>query len=177
MLVTHDQAEALSTGREVAVLRSGALVQTAPPSTLYRTPVDLDVARFVGEAVVLGGEARAGVATTALGELELLDPRLEGRVAIMIRPEQLELHSPTAGSAGGTPATVTRSTFYGPDALVELEVSGVSEGALARVLRGHDVPAPGSRIELTVAGPVMAYAAEEVSDPGAASVQRVGRGA
>ena len=55
MLVTHDQAEALSMGREVAVLRSGRLAQTATPTVLYRAPVDLDVARFVGDAVVVRG--------------------------------------------------------------------------------------------------------------------------
>jgi iron(III) transport system ATP-binding protein len=178
VLVTHDQAEALSTGREVAVLRSGHLVQTAPPSTLYRTPADLDVARFVGEAVVLSAEARTGLAATVLGELELIDPRLEGPVKVMIRPEQIELHTPgTPGATGATPARVKRSTFYGPDTLVELEVPGVAEPATARVLRGHEVPPPGSRVDLTVAGPVMAYPAGTVSDPESADVQRVGRGA
>src|SRR5262249_28895768 len=42
VLVTHDQAEALSTGREVGILRAGRLVQTAPPADLYREPADLD---------------------------------------------------------------------------------------------------------------------------------------
>ncbi len=60
VLVTHDQAEALSIGREVAVLRDGRLIQTASPTVLYRTPADLDVARFVGEAVVLPGAAARG---------------------------------------------------------------------------------------------------------------------
>ena len=60
MLVTHDQAEALSMGREVAVLRAGRLVQTAAPTTLYRAPVDLDVARFVGDAVVAPGHRARG---------------------------------------------------------------------------------------------------------------------
>jgi iron(III) transport system ATP-binding protein len=178
VLVTHDQAEALSTGREVAVLRAGHLVQTAPPSELYRTPADLDVARFVGDAVVVAGEARAGAATTALGELPLIDPRLEGGVEVMIRPEQIELHSPTAGAASrGRPAKVVRSTFYGPDTLIELELSGVASSATARVLRGHEVPPPGGRVELRIVGPVMAYQADEVSDPDAADAQPAGRGA
>ena len=45
-------------GNEVAVLRAGRLVQTATPTVLYRAPVDLDVARFVGDAVVLPGNRR-----------------------------------------------------------------------------------------------------------------------
>ena len=44
VLVTHDQAEALSMGHEVGVLQAGRIVQTAPPAVLYRTPADLDVA-------------------------------------------------------------------------------------------------------------------------------------
>ncbi len=36
LLVTHDQSEALSMGREVAVLRDGVLAQVAPPEDLYR---------------------------------------------------------------------------------------------------------------------------------------------
>ena len=67
VLVTHDQAEALSMGTQVAVLRNGELVQTATPRDLYRTPVDLRVARFVGEAVILPGRAGHGTVDCALG--------------------------------------------------------------------------------------------------------------
>src|SRR5262249_10891591 len=80
VLVTHDQAEALSTGREVAVLRDGRLVQTAPPDVLYRTPADLDVARFVGDAVVLPGDARAEGVSCALGSLRVRGDAVDGRV-------------------------------------------------------------------------------------------------
>ena len=74
VLVTHDQAEALSMGNEVAVLRSGRLAQTATPTTLYRAPVDLDVARFVGDAVVVPGTARSGVVECVLGRSPLRTP-------------------------------------------------------------------------------------------------------
>ncbi|MEJ1974971.1 MAG: ABC transporter ATP-binding protein [Acetobacteraceae bacterium] len=47
LLVTHDQSEALSMGKLVAVLRKGSLVQVATPSVLYRRPVDAELARFV----------------------------------------------------------------------------------------------------------------------------------
>jgi iron(III) transport system ATP-binding protein len=169
VLVTHDQAEALSTGREVAVLRSGNLVQTAAPSVLYRTPADLDVAGFVGEAVVLAGEARGGVVQTALGELELVDPRIDGRVDVMIRPEQIELRD------GPGRAKVIGATFYGPDTVVELELGGLSSPITARVLGGHDVPSPGASVELGVNGPVMAYRESTGSvGPDASAETRVG---
>ncbi len=76
LLVTHDQAEALSMGDLVAVLRDGALAQIDDPVSLYRRPVDLDVARFVGEAVVMPGRMRFGdrVVTCALGRLPVAVP-------------------------------------------------------------------------------------------------------
>ena len=52
VLVTHDQEEALSVSDAVAVLLDGRIRQHADPLTLYRAPADLDVARFVGEAVI-----------------------------------------------------------------------------------------------------------------------------
>ena len=69
LLVTHDQSEALSMGREVAVLRDGVLAQVAPPEDLYRQPADAALAQFVGEAALLPGVIAAGFATCALGRL------------------------------------------------------------------------------------------------------------
>jgi iron(III) transport system ATP-binding protein len=176
VLVTHDQAEALSMGREVGVLRSGRLIQTAAPAVLYRTPADLDIARFVGGAVVLPGDAAGGVVATVLGELALIDPRVQGRVEVMIRPEQIELHQPGSSRRPEALAVgkAVGATFYGPDTVVELELEGVPAPITARVLGGRDAPAPGSTVSLTVSGPVMAYAAEAAPHPEAADGERIG---
>ena len=80
VLVTHDQAEALSMGQQVAVLRDGRLVQHARPSELYTTPADLEVARFVGDAVVLPGSATSGRVRCALGTLPIADQAADGPV-------------------------------------------------------------------------------------------------
>lgn len=177
VLVTHDQAEALSMGLEVAVLRSGRLVQTAAPSVLYRMPADLDVARFVGEAVVVAGDAARGTVATAIGELALIDPRIEGRVDVMIRPEQIEVRQAeralTAEAKTAPGAKVIGSTFYGPDTVVDLDLEGI--GAIsARVLQGHDIPVAGSWVELNVSGPVMAYPTSAASKSHAAGDERIG---
>src|SRR6185312_524446 len=105
VLVTHDQAEALSMGHEVAVLRGGRLAQTATPSVLYRTPVDLDVARFVGDAVVVPGIVRDGLVECALGRLRTASIAGAGKVEVMIRPEQIRL---AHGAEDGVPAEVVR---------------------------------------------------------------------
>ena len=74
MLVTHDQEEALSLADQVAVLRDGRIVQSGPPRELYAEPIDLEVALFVGDAVVLEAEVEGAVASTVLGRLAVADP-------------------------------------------------------------------------------------------------------
>src|SRR4051812_1605948 len=123
VLVTHDQAEAFSMGREVGVLRAGRLAQTAAPAVLYRTPADLDVARFVGEAVVLPGRLSSGMVTCALGTLPIRGPALErpvgeGTVQVMIRPEQIR-----SGGETGVTARVVGRSFFGPDTILRLELA------------------------------------------------------
>ena len=46
--VTHDQVEAMTMGDRVAVLRDGVLQQCAAPRELYRNPVNMFVAEFIG---------------------------------------------------------------------------------------------------------------------------------
>ena len=46
--VTHDQAEAMTMADRIAVLNSGKLVQMAGPTEIYKEPIDLFVAGFVG---------------------------------------------------------------------------------------------------------------------------------
>ncbi|HSC03923.1 MAG TPA: ABC transporter ATP-binding protein [Solirubrobacteraceae bacterium] len=157
VLVTHDQAEALSMGREVGVLMAGRLIQAAAPAVLYRTPLTLDLARFVGEAVVVPGHAGGGTVSCPLGELPLVDREVGGPVDAMIRPEQIQVHPAEPGTSDrGVMATVTARTFYGPDSVLRLQLDGLPDSVSARVL-GHDAPAPGERAQLTVSGEVMAY--------------------
>jgi len=46
--VTHDQVEAMTLGQRVAVLRDGMLQQYDTPQVLFRRPVNLFVAAFIG---------------------------------------------------------------------------------------------------------------------------------
>jgi multiple sugar transport system ATP-binding protein len=63
--VTHDQVEAMTLGQRVAVLRDGVLQQYDTPQNLFRRPVNLFVAAFIGSpsmnfvhAQVGGGKVR-----------------------------------------------------------------------------------------------------------------------
>jgi iron(III) transport system ATP-binding protein len=150
VLVTHDQAEALSMADQVAVMRGGRLVQLADPQTLYRQPGDLDTAAFVGDAVVLPAEVRDGVAHCALGAVPLDRPTADGAARVLLRPEQLRL-----GAGAGVAARVRHVEFYGHDARVLLELPQGS--TVAARLDGHRLPVDGQQVVVSVAGAGLAF--------------------
>ncbi|TFV63736.1 UNVERIFIED_ORG: ABC transporter ATP-binding protein [Bacillus sp. AZ43] len=156
VLVTHDQAEALSMADQVAVLRGGRLVQLTDPRTLYRRPGDLDVATFVGEAVVLDAELRDGVAHCVLGELPCEHPSggtvADGPARVLLRPEQLRLSAPRPDAPVARVRTVD---FYGHDSRVCLDLAG-GPSVTAR-LDGADPLTPGDAVSVTVRGTALAF--------------------
>ena len=160
VLVTHDQAEALSMADQVAVLRGGRLVQLTDPRTLYRSPTDLDVAAFVGEAVVLDADLRGGRAHCALGALRYEQASAEavpdGPARVLLRPEQLALAAPLAGA----PAARVRSVdFYGHDSRVWIELP--DGGTVTARLDGADLPSAGDHVSLSVRGTALAFPAAQ----------------
>ncbi|MGY1815598.1 ABC transporter ATP-binding protein [Blastococcus sp. SYSU D00820] len=166
VLVTHDQAEALSMADQVAVLRGGRLVQRADPRTLYDDPSDLDVAAFVGDAVVLPADVRAGQARCELGDVVLRHPCPDGPAQVLLRPEQL--HLAPAGSPG-TPASVRAVDFYGHDARVWLELpSGATVGARTG---NRQLPARGDAVTVRVVGEALPFPAGPVAEGAAMPVE------
>ncbi|GAB2678185.1 ABC transporter ATP-binding protein [Thalassiella azotivora] len=162
VLVTHDQEEALSTADVVAVMRDGRVVQAAAPDVLYRQPVDVRTATFVGEAVVLPATVRDGVADTPLGRLTLLrgEAGAHARGQVAVRPEQVHVASPGRGVA----ARVVDTTFYGHDASVRLELLGPGAPRTPVLCRTQGpVPAVGDEVGLVVAGPVSFFPAGDAA--------------
>jgi iron(III) transport system ATP-binding protein len=154
VLVTHDQAEALSMADQVAVLRGGRLVQLTDPRTLYQHPADLDVATFVGESVLLDAQIRDGRAHSALGALELERPAPDGPARVLLRPEQLRL-SPGGGTA--PQARVRSVDFYGHDSRIWLDLA--AGGTVSARLEGTDLPVAGDEVTITVVGPALPFPA------------------
>jgi iron(III) transport system ATP-binding protein len=99
ILVTHDQGEALSLATQVAVMRAGRLVQVGTPTELYSHPVDLGVASFLGESVVLPAMIRDGVAACDLGQLPVRGQAPDGPADVLIRPEQIATYPVTAANS------------------------------------------------------------------------------
>jgi multiple sugar transport system ATP-binding protein len=113
--VTHDQSEAMTLGDRVAVMRKGRLQQLDAPHRLYREPVNLFVAEFIGspamnlvqaqvEAANGGVVARFGRHELAV-ETEALRGYAGRTVALGIRPEDLTGPVPDA-RAGRTLSAV-----------------------------------------------------------------------
>ncbi len=154
ILVTHDQAEALSMGDHVAVLRDGVIVQHAAPATLYHRPADAGLARFVGEAVLIDGIAEGMQATCPLGTCELVAP-MRGLVHLMIRPEQVSLVP--EDTPGSVKARIGDVQYFGHDALVELRLADVRVPPVFARVFSHLLPMRGAETGLSVTGPVTAF--------------------
>jgi len=94
--VTHDQTEAMTLGRRVAVMRHGRIVQVDEPQRLYDAPRDLFVAGFIGSPAMNLVEATIDRDDLVLGQFRLpLDARRRpaaaaGPVVVGIRPEAFE---------------------------------------------------------------------------------------
>jgi iron(III) transport system ATP-binding protein len=154
VLVTHDQSEALSLAGQVAVMREGRIVQVGAPDRVYGAPADPEVAAFVGESVVLPAAVAGGVASCALGRLDVADGAVPpGATSVLIRPEQIAIADGEAGVA----AEVTEVSYFGHDAAVRLVLLEDGASVLARVI-GRRAPRTGERVTLAVRGPVRAYA-------------------
>jgi putative spermidine/putrescine transport system ATP-binding protein len=55
VFVTHDQAEAFALADRIGVMTQGRLRQLADPSSIYETPANATVERFIGQVNVLNG--------------------------------------------------------------------------------------------------------------------------
>ncbi|HYQ88498.1 MAG TPA: ABC transporter ATP-binding protein [Candidatus Binatia bacterium] len=150
--VTHDQKEALSLGRRVAVFDRGRIRQVGTPEAIYRDPRDLFVARFVGdpainliegEIVAENGRARFRAAgfTLALASSE----GHKGKAILGVRPEAAGLGSVADASAR---ATVDRVERLGGETLIHLRTE-----AGRQVLRAEPrgaLPTPGDVVGIMV---------------------------
>ncbi|MCJ0873880.1 ABC transporter ATP-binding protein [Streptomyces sp. AP-93] len=158
VLVTHDQAEALSMADEVAVMRDGRIVQSGPPELLYHVPASPWVASFVGDAVWLPAVLDGGRARTPLGALPVVHSEgalPPGPLCVLLRPEQITLAPP--GAAGAVAATVVRRDFYGHDAVLALRLADGTSMA-ARIFDPTAAPpAVGDEVTLRVHGTARPY--------------------
>lgn len=155
VLVTHDQAEALSLADNVALLLDGRIAQAGTPAELYHRPVSLAAASFVGDTVQLDGHAAGDVVHCALGVLPLRLPVPAGPVVIALRPEQMMIVPDESAIGPTAPAQVVEHRYYGPDTVIKTRLA---DGQIAAVrCNGYAPMAAGASIRVMVRSDVLAY--------------------
>ena len=160
VLVTHDQAEALSFADQVAVLREGRLVQAGTPQALYLSPRDRETATFLGDAILLPAELGDGFADCALGRIETETNGRRGRAEIMLRPEQLRFSAiADLGSATLCAGNVLDVEFGGAVCTVTLALAEASGLAPLTVKSSSvDLPDVGTTVHVSVVGKAHVFA-------------------
>jgi iron(III) transport system ATP-binding protein len=158
LLVTHDQAEALSFADRVAIMRDGVVEQAGTPEEVYTRPRSRWVASFLGEVDVLPGTAAEGRVEFELGSVPA-DRSLEGPVDVLVRPESVGVGTGVSPQARKSiEGMVVARQFYGHDQLVELRLES---GHTVRSRRlGFPAWHPGDRVRVWLEGPADVIARE-----------------
>src|SRR5690349_975760 len=119
--VTHDQVEAMSMADRVVLLRAGRIEQNGTPVTLYETPANTFVARFIGTPpmnLLDLAKARDGTVIAGTDGPAVLDvAQAQGKLGV--RPEHIQLAF-ESGVRGG----VDSVEYLGGDSLVSCRVGG-----------------------------------------------------
>jgi putative spermidine/putrescine transport system ATP-binding protein len=146
--VTHDQQEALAIADRLAIMQAGRIVGLGDGETLYRNPTHPFVTEFLGRVNRIERDETDRVA----GRIRLGDaawpcpPALRDSKAVLVRPEDVDVGPPTAGS---TQMMVARRVFLGErvqlhlrpfDAKLESDATrAVTAALIAEVARDHSV--------------------------------------
>lgn len=163
LYVTHDQAEAMSLGDRVAVLRGGLLQQVGAPRSVYALPRNVFVAAFIGTPRInlLRGLVRApldGAMTISLGKQALrlpeplsADHRLlrvqQGREVIVgLRSEAVRIATPADARPEETHITglVEHVEFQGHEVLVHFN-TGSRPAVVPELEAPRPLPRPSRR--------------------------------
>jgi multiple sugar transport system ATP-binding protein len=147
--VTHDQVEAMTMGDRVAVMRDGVLQQCAAPRELYRSPVNMFVAEFIGSPAMNLFTLPVVNHSVSLGDWPIQLPReitdAAGEIVVGIRPEHFEI------GAGGVEMQIDVVEELGADAYLYGRVTGpdntFGQSVVARA-DGQSPPLRGDRVRL-----------------------------
>ena len=125
ILVTHDQAEALSFADKVGVMSQGMLCQLNTPEDIYKSPDSAFVAEFLGHTNLLEVEIQNQQANSPLGTINITTSDT-GKQWVSLRPEYLEL-TPDPHADG----RITGREFRGHDFFYHVDLNGQEYKVLA----------------------------------------------
>ncbi|MFE2847690.1 ABC transporter ATP-binding protein [Streptomyces scopuliridis] len=156
--VTHDQAEAMSLGDRVAVMRGGVLQQVSAPREVYALPENVFVAAFIGtprinllQAVVFApldgrmsidlGRQRLPLPEPLSSDHQLLRIQQGRQIIVGLRSEAARIASQTQARPGEVALSgiVEHMEYQGHEALVHLNI-----GSRPAVVADLESPRPKS---------------------------------
>jgi multiple sugar transport system ATP-binding protein len=151
LYVTHDQGEAMTLGRRVALLRAGAIEQVAAPLELYRRPATRFAATFVGSpAINVWPVTAAGPRAVRMLGMDVAAPEdvvaavaAAGRAEAGLRPEDVAVTD--APSPGAVESRVLVVEPMGSETVLILDCGG--QAVTARTSPDR-TPEPGARLWL-----------------------------
>ncbi|ATG42940.1 putative putrescine transport ATP-binding protein [Phaeobacter piscinae] len=130
LLVTHEPEEAMRMADEIALMRSGKIVQQGAPYNVYTRPVDRAAVGFFSDTNVLHAEVNGALAETPFGQF--LAPGVPDgtKVDIVFRPQHLRIDfdrngrgpHPTPSDGVAARGVVKRARFLGHESLVEFRM-------------------------------------------------------
>ncbi len=128
IFVTHDQSEAFGVADEIAVMNKGRIVQQAAPEDLYRYPLNIFVAGFLGFKNLLKGSINTdGDVETALGVFHppSRQPAAGTSLTLLLRPEgaRLQPDGSSEQKTGIIRGRVVSRTFVGQSFRVKIIVA------------------------------------------------------
>ncbi|RLC14189.1 MAG: spermidine/putrescine ABC transporter ATP-binding protein PotA [Deltaproteobacteria bacterium] len=105
IFVTHDQEEAITMSDRIVVMNNGRIEQDGSPKEVYEEPVNLFVARFVGEINVFDGEVISTgksrmIARVGGTDFELANKKgfeVGQKIRVLLRPEDIKVERPAEG--------------------------------------------------------------------------------
>ncbi|MCU1737494.1 MULTISPECIES: ABC transporter ATP-binding protein [unclassified Pseudomonas] len=112
LMVTHDQAEALSISDRVVVMQAGRITQIDEPYKLYEHPRTRFISGFVGKANLLPGDRDAS------GCPQVRQLPGEGELTLSLRPEKIDL---LAAGSGRLPGKILSRFFLGSQWLYRID--------------------------------------------------------
>jgi len=139
IIVTHDQAEALSMANRIAVMEEGVVRQIASPAELYEHPATRFVGDFIGQINLFDGTATAageGQVKVTAGPFTdvILEGTATGKVCLAVRPEKVTIStsSPSGANLIAASGTVTDIAYYGGFSNVFVDI-GSGDPVLAEI--------------------------------------------
>ena len=91
LLVTHDPEEAMKMADEIALMRSGKIVQMGAPYNLYNAPVDRAAVAFFSDANIIKSKVNGALANSPFGQFFAPGLADGTDVEIVIRPQHVRI--------------------------------------------------------------------------------------